>query len=365
MKIGIFGGTFNPPHLTHVKLVQCAKKQLELDEVIVVPCGDPPHKRCETDKYTRLRLTQLAFDGIAAVSDYEINAKGKSYTVLTLRHIKEMYPDAELYLIIGGDSLKNFGKWRLPEEIAQLAKLAVANRGRKTSRAVVNRIQTKYNAEIVFLDVKPDSVNSTEIRLMCQFGKDISDYVPQQVAQYIARNDLYTANRPLVDQLRGYLDEARFNHTYYVVKRGLQIAREDERDKVFLACLLHDCAKNLKFFDYGRYGFEPPADMPQSVIHSFLGAKVAQKDFGIYDTEILDAIAYHTTGRPGMTRLDKIVYVADKTEESRPYPKAHLKRGSLDKMFLACLKEAYEVCVRTHDGSICPLSKQTIDYYCK
>ena len=76
-----------------------------------------------------------------------------------------------------------------------------------------------------------------------------------------------------------------------------------------------------------------------------LGAKVACMDFGVTDNEILDAITYHTTGRPDMTRLDKIVYVADKTEQTRPYPLEHLLEGTLDEKFVACLKEAYQVCL--------------------
>ena len=365
MKIGIFGGTFNPPHNTHVDIVKTAKQQLGLDELIVMPCGEPPHKTCEMAGKVRMELAKLAFDGLATVSDYELNKEGKSYTVETLRYLADSYPSAELYLVIGGDSLKNFGKWYRPAEIAEMCTLAVASRGRrKTSGRTVARIEEKYGAKVVLLDNQPNAMSSTEIRLRYQFGLDNAEYVPEAVNNYILANGLFAEQRATVDKLRGYLKEERFSHTFYVVKRGLEICKEEEYNDVFTACLLHDCAKYMSSGDYAKYNFTPEPDMPSSVVHSFLGAEVARRDFGVTDQNILDAIAYHTTGRPNMTRLDKIVYVADKTEDSRPYPMSHLKRGSLDRMFINCLKEAYEICRQRHHDSVCPLSEQTLEFYC-
>ena len=365
MKIGIFGGTFNPPHNTHVDVVKAAKQQLNLDELIVIPCGDPPHKTCDVAGSIRLQLAKLAFDGIARVDDYELNKAGKSYTVETLRHVAEENPNAELYLIIGGDSLKNFGKWYRPAEIAELCTLAVASRGRrKISGRTVARIEEKYGAKVVLLDTVPNTVSSSEIRLRYEFGLDNSEFVPKSVNDFVLANGLFTERRATIDKVRSYLNEERFCHTYHVVKRALEICKEEERDDVFTACLLHDCAKFVQPQDYAKYGFVQQPDVPNSVVHSFLGAEVARRDFGVTDQQILDAIAYHTTGRPNMTRLDKIVYVADKTEDTRPYPLSHLKRGSLDRMFVNCLKEAYEVCLQRHHVSVCPLSEQTLAYYC-
>lgn len=365
MKIGIFGGTFNPPHNTHVKIVQTAKEQLGLDKVIVMPCGDPPHKTCEVSSDVRFELARLAFSHIAEISDYELKKSGKSYTVETLRHVAEQYRGAELYLVIGYDSLKNFGKWYRPAEIAELATLAVASRGKRaTPKRTVQRIEEKYGAKVVLLEKQADTVSSTELRLRYQFGLSNSEFTPKAVDDYVLKHGLFGERRAEIEKLRGYLDEERFLHTYHVVKRGLEICKEEEAEDVFTACLLHDCAKFVSESDYAKYGFTPTSDMPRSVVHSFLGAEVARRDFGVTDQRILDAIAYHTTGRPDMSRLEKIVYVADKTEDTRPYPLAHLKRGSLDRMFIKCLKEAYAVCLERHHDSVCSLSEQTLRFYC-
>ncbi len=363
MKVGIFGGTFNPPHKTHQKIAEAAKKQLNLDELIVVPCGIPPHKRCEVDAATRLALSQSAFSSFATVSNYELNKQGKSYTVETLRHFHEVYPAAQFFLIIGGDSFAAFDKWYCPKEIASLATLAVADRDHKTFSTTAKRVTEETNARTVFLNVTPDSVSSTEIRLRYEFGLPNSDFVPKEVDEYVLENNLYSNYRPIAEKLRGYLTEERFMHTFYVVKRGLELAEEEEKDKVFLACLLHDCAKYVPQDKYAYYGFQPPADMPLPVVHSFLGEIVAKKDFGVTDSDVLSAIAYHTTGCPDMTRLQKIVYVADKTEETRPYPLAHLKKGSLDRQFKGCLLEANSYTVARHGKKIYPLTQETLNFY--
>lgn len=362
MKLGIFGGTFNPPHNTHVKIAEKAKTQLGLDKLIVMPCGIPPHKPCDMDGATRLALARAAFEG-CEVSDYEIEKEGASYTVETLRHFKTLYPQAELFLIIGRDSYCNFDKWYCPQEIASLATLAVADRASATQSETSNRIQNATGAKAVLLDIRPDAVSSTEIRLRYEFGFDNSHLVPKAVDEYVLQRGLYSKFRDTAMKLRGYLSEKRLMHTFHVVKRGLEFADEQERDKVFLSCLLHDCAKYISPADYGKYGFVPPKDMPEPVIHSFLGEVVAKQDFGVQDDEVLSAIAYHTTGRPNMTKLEKIVYVADKAEETRPYPLQHLLQGSLDDILKACLAEANSYKIAHHGTEEYALSKATLEFY--
>lgn len=362
MKIGIFGGTFNPPHKTHLQIALQAKKQLQLDRLIVVPCGIPPHKPCEVDSATRMQLTRLAFGSFAEVSDCEIVRQGKSFTVDTLQELKQANPTAQFFLVIGGDSFQNFEQWHCPEQIAKLATLAVAYRSQKTTDREVERICNATGAKVTFLDVVPNDVSSTEIRLRYQFGFDNSAFVEQAVDSFVLQNGLYAQYRPLAEKLKNYLTPKRLQHTFYVVKRGLELASEQEKHQVFVACLLHDCAKYVSPSNRTTYGFDMP-NVPEPVVHSFLGALVARQDFGITDQAILDAIAYHTTGCPNMTRLQKIVYVADKTEQTRPYPLQHLTKGTLDEQFLACLEEANSYTLSHHGENVFPLTEQTLQFY--
>ena len=112
-RIGLYGGTFDPPHLGHTEMLLQAKKQLDLDVVIVLPCGDPVHKSGVTNKQQRYEMCKIAFSGVDGifVSDYEVEKPEKSYSRYTLRHFAEIYADSELYFIIGSDSLEDFPKW--------------------------------------------------------------------------------------------------------------------------------------------------------------------------------------------------------------------------------------------------------------
>lgn len=364
MKIGIFGGTFNPPHNTHIDIAVRAREQLGLDELFVLPCGDPYHKHCEADKNVRFELARLAFKDIAAVSDYEINKEGATYTVDTLRYFDGLYPQAQKYLIMGGDSLQHFASWRAPEEIAKLATLAAVCRDGVDMQSALTDLQSKFPVSAVFLKGEQSPLSSSEIRLRYQFGMDNSQFVPKAVNAYILQHGLYSEYRDTVQKLKAYLTPKRFEHTFYVVKRGLEFANADNYDKVFTACLLHDAAKYIPPEDYAKYGFSCKADTPEPVVHAYLGEKVAQVDFGVTDREILDAIKYHTTARPDMSELDKIVYVADKTEQTRPYPLEHLLRGSLDEIFVKCLVKANQYKNDVHSGEkYDPLTEQALSFY--
>ena len=361
MKIGLFGGTFNPPHKTHVNMARQAVKQLQLDKLIVMPCGDPPHKKTDVDKLARLAMCQIAFDGIGEVSDYEITKTGKSYTVDTLQHLHELYPNDQFYLIIGEDSFRDFEKWYMPQQILHLATLAVCERGGVDSATM----SQKYHGKIAKVTFEPTNTSSTEIRLRYNFGLPNTQFVDQAVDNFVVQNNVYASKTQVVQKLATYItDKKRFEHTYYVVKRGLELAPSHLKEKAFWACLLHDCAKNLQAHTHANYGFDAQ-NMPRPIVHAFLGALVAEKDFGITDLEILDAIRYHCTARPNMTELDMLVYVADKTEETRPFPTEHLLQGTLKDMFVACLVEANDFCLTTHGADRHPLTQQALDFYTK
>ncbi len=362
MKVAIFGGTFNPPHKTHVEIANQAVRQLNLDKLLVVPCGQPTHKLCFVDKAKRMDMAKLAFAHLPVeIEPYEIDSDKPNYTLDTVKYIKSRYPSAQLFLIIGGDSLRDYDSWHCPDELAKLVTFAVAERKGVDLSNAKQHCVSQYGMNIVSIQLDATDYSSTEIRLKYQYGMDVNE-VPQEVDEYIKRNGLFCEYRPMTSKLQSYLTPKRYSHTFYVTKVGLQLKSKCSEQDIFVACTLHDCAKYIGKDEYSLYNFKNDDNLPEPVVHAFLGAIVAQKDFGVSNKTILDAIKYHTTGRPDMTELDMVVYVADKIEQSRPYPTQHLVKNSLEATFLAVLIEAYEVCLKRNRATS-PLTLEAIQYY--
>ncbi|OGF10424.1 MAG: nicotinate (nicotinamide) nucleotide adenylyltransferase [Candidatus Eisenbacteria bacterium RBG_16_71_46] len=189
MRLGLFGGTFDPPHLGHLVLAEWARDRLGLDRVLFVPAGTPPHKRERrlSAAAHRVAMTRLAVRGHPAftVSTIETRRAGTSFTVDTLRALRRSHPDARLYLLIGEDSLDEFHAWHAPEAILQLATLAVARRACATARAPRER------RRVVRIGNPVIDVSSSLARRRARAGRSIRYLVPDAVAAYIARHRLY------------------------------------------------------------------------------------------------------------------------------------------------------------------------------
>lgn len=191
VRIGVFGGTFDPPHVGHLLLASDARESLRLDRLIFIPTGAQPLK-VETppiasaqDRLEMLRLA-VADDASYLVDDTEINRKGLSYTVDTLDHLKEMNPGAQLFLLLGQDALATFEKWRNPERIRELATLAVMRRTGVTAARV------EIAAEgVVSVSTRRVDVSSTEIRERLRTKKSIKGFVPESVERFIEARGLY------------------------------------------------------------------------------------------------------------------------------------------------------------------------------
>ena len=355
MKIGIFGGTFAPAHNGHVNMAKCAINQLQLDKLIVMPNGLPPHKECVLDKNDRLAITELAFGDIpnVEISHYEIEKDGANYSYETLEHLRSLYPFDELYFVIGGDSLKDFCLWKNPRQIASVATLVVADRGVKISSEYLQKIKNDYFAKIIFLDFQPIPISSSKIRFRYRFGDDNSEYLPKAVDEYIKKKGLFKDSLKKVKTLKTLLEEKRFLHTKSVVEAGLDFARANgiSEEKAFLACLLHDCGKNIPVEKWVDYGFSNQEELLPPILHSGLGVLVAQIDFGINDNEILDAIRFHTTAKPQMSSLAMLVFVADKAEKTRRYDTAEyysLALTNLEKAFKKVLYDMYIIALNKY-----------------
>jgi nicotinate-nucleotide adenylyltransferase len=191
MRIGVFGGTFNPPHLGHLIVAESARESLNLDEVLFIPCASPPHKssRSLADADCRLEMVRLATSGHSGfeVSDIEVQRGGKSYTVDTLRTLTALYPRAQLYLLIGIDNLLELHTWKEPEEIFSLSEVVAINRPGFDPTTV----RKDYLRRVTFLRYPSIDISSSEIRRKAKMGKSIRYLVPSAVETYILRHGAY------------------------------------------------------------------------------------------------------------------------------------------------------------------------------
>lgn len=196
MRIGILGGTFNPPHLGHLVCAQEAYLQLSLDLVMLIPARMPPHKPVEDEPGAehRLALCRRAVDGDERfqVSELEIERSGMSYTVDTLEELTLRAPDSELYLIVGGDVAAGLPLWREPERVLALARPAVAKR-RGTARQKVEQALSGLagGGEAEYFEMPRIGISSTMIRRRVRAGEPITYLTPEPVADYIERHNLY------------------------------------------------------------------------------------------------------------------------------------------------------------------------------
>lgn len=188
MRIGVFGGTFDPPHLGHLIVGADAYAALGLDRLLFVPAGVPPHKRTRPRTAARLRaeMTHAAVrdDSRFRADDLELRRTGPSFTVDTLRELAERNPGAELFLLIGADNAREFSSWRAPGEIVRLAKLVVLARD-----GLEGEGEAAYPA--LRVPVTRVDISSTEVRRRTRMGISIRYMVPEPVRGIIEREGLY------------------------------------------------------------------------------------------------------------------------------------------------------------------------------
>ncbi|MDB5856590.1 MAG: hypothetical protein JWQ76_279 [Ramlibacter sp.] len=189
----MFGGAFDPPHRAHVALAEAAVRQLGLDRLYIFPTGQAWHKERQlTPAEDRLAMAQLAFEAVpgAVVDDREMRRAGPTYSIDTLRELRSGHPGAELVLLMGADQAAGFAGWRAWADIAQLATLAVAQRGDGDGLAA---LQALPNVRVKALALPQMPESATEIRARLTAGQDITELVDPRVASYIARHKLYLA----------------------------------------------------------------------------------------------------------------------------------------------------------------------------
>ena len=340
-RIGIFGGSFNPPHLGHILAVEEFRERLGLDRVLLVPAAVPPHKTLSANTPSaeaRLEMTRLAVRDLpyAAVSDIELRRKGPSYTSDTLAALRECFPDDELVLLMGTDMLLAFADWHQPERILQTAALAVAHRGKDRLDELTpcaDGLMRRFGGKITLVENRCLPYSSTSVRAMLAFGC-AEDYLAPAVYDYIRQNRLYYTGHDLkklpMEQLRevglALLKPQRVRHVIGCSETAAALAAHYGADvtDAARAGALHDVTKaltgeeQLKLCDnYGIILNHFERENPK-LLHAKTGAAVARRIFGENDA-VCSAIEWHTTGRAGMSLLEKIIYLADYMEPSRDF----------------------------------------------
>ncbi len=321
-----YGGTFDPPHSGHLHLLRQAIRRFPFDKVIVMPTAIPPHKQSThylTDE-KRLNALKMLVSSVrgAVVSDWEMQKGGKSYSIETIEYLRSQYPEYEIWFLMGSDMFLSFERWYQADRLAKVCTLLVAPRTDadiKLLQPMAKKLENEYHAKCVILQAPVLERSSTLIR---QGQRDPS--LPLEIQYYLYGDE---ALEPLEKYLRENLTQAKFDHSYRVAEYACRLSRIHGVDegKTYLASLLHDATKcwgkgrQLAYLDKRKYKLSPEDKQAPQIYHQITGALFAEKQFGVRDREILDAIKCHTTGRRKMTPLDKILFLADSIEPARAY----------------------------------------------
>ena len=341
-RIGIYGGTFNPPHIGHIEAAKQAIGRLRLDRLLMVPTGISPHKVLPPNSPTskqRLEMLRIATadSPCLEVSDVELSREGVSYTWQTIHAIREQNPEAELILMMGTDMFLSFRSWKNPEQIVNDASLAVFYRGDKGEHAAVDAEKAYWEEKGVRVQlVENDVINisSTQMRRLLIF-RCAADFLPAGVLDYIRQHYLYDTrtnwkNLPMEELEKvviSLLNPNRVAHVLGCRDTAVALAKRwgaDETDAA-RAGILHDITKAidgpLQLTLCGAYG-KILSDFSRKypkTLHALTGSLVAERIFGENEA-VVSAIECHTTGKADMNLLEKIIYVADYMEPCRNFP---------------------------------------------
>jgi len=336
-RIGIMGGVFDPIHYGHLAAAEGARQALGLDFVLFIPTGQPSHKNTATFREHRYLMTVLATadNPHFYVSRMELDRQGSTYTIDTLRILKEE-TDAELFFITGADEMMQIMQWKDAADLLRICQWVSATRPGYDTQALADHmadLSKTHGLQGYMIEIPGLDISGTALRRRITSGKGVKYLIPPAVETYLCDMGLYS-NPSVQDEMiqkavADRLSSKRYRHTLGVLETAILLAAYYGVNlrKTYLAALLHDYAKEIKDEEKRVLckDFGIPLDAIQeeniSLMHGHLSAALARCEFDIEDIEILDAIRYHTTGRAGMGQLEKIIKIADNIEPNRPdYP---------------------------------------------
>ncbi|MBO5148793.1 MAG: nicotinate-nucleotide adenylyltransferase, partial [Anaerotignum sp.] len=337
--IAIMGGTFDPIHNGHLVTAEAVRHRFKVDRVVFMPAGQPAHKANKkvTHNEHRYLMTVLATmrNENFEVSRIEIDRPGATYTIDTIEELKKICrPDVRLYFITGADAIHQIMTWKQPERLLTLCDfVAVTRPGYDRAKLFedIGEIREKYASRIHYMEVPALAISSSDIRDRAQKGEPIKYLLPQEVEDYIHKFGLYQDDTTeevkfmlpistMQEKLQSAISVKRYIHTMGVAEEAVKLAEiygtAQDQQKARVAGLLHDCAKDypenmrLRFCKEYKVKTDDIMNKQTDLIHPFLGAEVAKREYQVMDEDVLNAIRYHTTGRPNMSLLEKIVFIA-------------------------------------------------------
>jgi len=311
-KIAILGGSFDPITNAHIKIAEEISAKFNC-EIMILPARLSKWKEClPASKEDRLAMIELAFKNYKNifVETIEIDQDElrENSTIDTMMQLIDKYPNTEFYYIIGTDQLINLPRWSNIEELIRIVKFIVIEReGYEKDQELMEHY------ECIDSNIKLDNISSTSIRNFK--SKD----APKEILDYILRKGLYLENK-----LKDNLTERRLLHTISVADLAKELAIDNnlDSDKAYIAGLMHDCAKDIRYEKQVELmlKYEPCHISENRVLyHQYLAPIIAKEEYGIKDKDILHAIKYHTTTTYPYSRFDKLIYLADKCERNRNY----------------------------------------------
>ena len=384
-RIGIYGGTFNPPHVGHIQAAEQAISALKLDKVLLIPDRIAPHKELPENSPTpqqRMDMLHIAVQNRPGleVSDIELKRSGVSYTWETVSQLKEANPEAELVLLMGTDMFLSFHTWKYPERILEKTSLGIFCRGEKgeaKSIAEKKAEMEQQGARIELVNNEIVAISSTQMRRLLAF-RCAGTFLPEGVLDYIRENRLYDTRtdwknlpmeqlEPIVLRL---LNPNRVKHVLGCRDTAVELARHwgaDEEDAA-RAGILHDITKAidgpLQLTLCGAYGkiLSDFSKKYPKTLHALTGSLVAERIFG-ENKEVVSAIEHHTTGKANMSLLEKIIYVADYMEPNRSFPGVEELRRLAYSDITAALKLGLEMTLehlKRQGNEVSPESKEAL-----
>ena len=341
-RIGIYGGTFNPPHVGHIQAAKAGVTALNLDKLLMIPDRIAPHKVLPVNSPTaqqRLEMLRIATADCPKieVSDMELNREGVSYSYETVMQLRETYPGAQLVLFMGTDMFLSFLTWKEPRIILENAVLGVFCRGMKAEEAAIEAQKARLEAMGARVELVKNpvvNISSTQMRRLLAF-RCAGEFLPEGVLDYIRQYRLYDTRTPwknlpmeeLESIVISLLNPNRVAHVLGCRDTAVELAKHWGADPVDAARagILHDITKaidgplQLTLCDaYGKMLSDFSQRYPKT-LHALTGSLVAERIFG-ENKAVVSAIESHTTGKANMNLLEKIIYVADYMEPNRDFP---------------------------------------------